>query len=329
MLAPILLVTLLFRSLAEATPVPPDLPTPNPLQAKVHEKLAGPKQWYDEVPVELANEGLAVPVAATVDEPQVQPTEIVMGKMDWNSGATERFKDYLAGIKKKQQTTRQQEPMVPEQPRGGGPQEPRWGGEPQVPGAVNWGRSKRSVIPKKAKGKEMEEKEEEVPEKVEELDVDEVEQVELTNEDFDEMFRHYSEKHDNKGFEGMQGHLDGMMTRGPMDWREKVWAPQNGPTPGTQFRRDLNSVGSSPRYSSTPEGFMTGTDPKPAISINPEIFNRIAADYQFDKNPAAINNEDSYFGRSSSAPQTNNNNFGQTTNSKGPGRGKEFSSDML
>lgn len=352
MLHPVILGALLLGPLCGAIPIAqqpqpqqPEAPLPNPLQAKILERLSTPRQWSEEVPHELASAGLKVPVglaAPPVEEPEVIPTDVVVEKMNWDSTATDRFKDFLAVLKKKQKANRQQE-MVPDQrSRAAGPnQDPRYAGSmsagapvnsnPRAP--VNWGyKSKRSVLPKKFRkaGKEEVKKEEvkkeDLPEEaVEEVPKEEVvadvEEVELTNEDFDNMFQYYTAKHDTKGFEGLQGHLDGMMGRGQEDWRQKVWKPENGPAPGTHFRRDLGSPGSSPRYSSTPENPVSDTDRRPAISINPEVFNRIAADYQFHKNPTAINNEDSFFGRSS-APNAHGSNFGHGSSSQGSGRGK-------
>lgn len=353
MLHPVILGALLLGPFCAAIPVAqqtqpqqqPEVPLPNPLQAKILERLSTPRQWSEEVPHELANEGLKIPVglaAPPVEEPEVVPTDIVVEKMNWDSTATSRFKDFLAVLKKKQKANRQQEQMVPDQrSRAGGPnQDPRYAGSmnagapinsnPRAP--VNWGyKSKRSVIPKKFKkaGKEAVEEQalpeaavEEVPEEV----VADVEEVELTNEDFDEMFQYYTAKHDTKGFEGLQGHLDGMMGRGQEDWRKKVWKPENGPALGTHFRRDISSPNSTPRYSPTPENLISETDRKPAISINPEVFNRIAAGYRFDKNPTAINNEDSFFSRSNTP--TSSSTFGHSSGNQGSGRGKHNGSNF-
>lgn len=347
MLKSIILATfLLLGPLCGAIPIAqqpqpqqPEASLPNPLQAKVLERLSTPRQWSEEVPRELSNAGLKVPAglaALPVEEPEVVPTEIVVEKMNWDSTATGRFKEFLSVLKKKQKANRQHEQMVPDQKSkaSGANQDPRYAGSmsagaplssnPRAP--VNWG--KRSVIPKKFKKTEKEGGEkEEVPEEVvevvpeEEEVVADVEDVELTNEDFEEMFQFYTAKHDTKGFEALQGHLDGMMSRGREDWRQKVWKPENGPAPGTHFRRDLGSLGSSPRYSPTPENPMLETDRKPALSINPEVFNRIAADYRFNKNPTTINNEDSFFGRSST-PHSSSSNFGHGSSNQGSGRGK-------
>lgn len=347
MLHPVILGALLLGPLCGAIPVAqqpqpqnPEAPLPNPLQAKILERLSTPRQWSGEVPNELANEGLKVPAGLAVppaEEPEVVPTNVVIEKMNWDSTATDRFKDFLA-VLKKQKANRQQDQIVPDQRSGaGGPnQDPRYAGSmsagapitsnPRAP--VNWGhKSKRSVIPKKfKKGGKEEVKREDLPkEAVEEIPEEEevvadVEEVELTNEDFDNMFQFYTAKHDTKGFEGLQGHLDGMMNRGQEDWRQKVWKPENGPAPGTHFRRDISSPSSSPRYLATPENPVSETDRRPAISINPEVFNRIAADYRFHKNPTAINNEDSYFSRNS-VPHPPSN-FGHNLSNQGSGRGK-------
>lgn len=346
MLGPMILGALLLGPLCAAAPVAqqpqsqqPEAPLPNPLQAKIHEKLSTPKQWAEDIPTELANEGLGPPVVAAA-EPEVEPTEIVVEKMNWDSTATDRFKDFLAVLKKKQRGNRQQEQMVPEQMlRGGDPnRDPRYAGSMSAGAplssdrsSVNWGLKKRSVIPKKFKkgAKEEEVQEEKLPEVVEEIPEEVVEEVELTNEDFDEMFRFYGEKYDSRGFEGLQGHLDGMMGRGKEDWRQKAWKPESELAPGTQFRRrDLGSATTSPRYSPTPENFVSESDQKPAISINPEVFNRIAADYQFDKNPTTINNEDSFFSRNS-ASQSSGHEFGQTSTDRSSGRGKQSASTKL
>ncbi|KAL0633125.1 hypothetical protein Q9L58_007964 [Maublancomyces gigas] len=357
MLHPVILGALLLGPLCGAIPVTqqpqpqpqqPEASLPNPLQAKILDRLSTPRQWSTEVPQELASAGLKVPAglaAPPVEEPEVIPTDVVVEKMNWDSTATDRFKDFLAVLKKKQKANRQQE-MVPDQSsKAAGPnQDPRYAGSmsagapvnsnPRAP--VNWGyKSKRSVIPKKFRkaGKEEPKKEEpkkeDLPEEaVKEVPKEEVvadvEEVELTNEDFDNMFQYYTAKHDTKGFESLQGHLDGMMGRGQEDWRQKVWKPENGPAPGTHFRRDLGSPGSSPRYSSTPENPVSDTDRRPAISINPEIFNRIAADYRFHKNPTTINNEDSFFGRGS-ASHAHGSNFGHGSSNQGSGRGKRGS----
>lgn len=349
MLKPVILGALLLGPLCGAIPLAQqpqpqpqqqEAPLPNPLQTKILEKLSTPRQWSGgEVPHELASAGIKVPAGLALppaEEPEVVPTDVVVEKMNWDSTATARFKDFLTVLKKKQKANRQQEQMVPDQKaRAGGPnQDPRYAGSmnagaplnsnPRAP--VNWG--KRSVIPKKfkktAKEEEAENKDEPeevveaVPEEEEKVVVD-VEQAELTNEDFEEMFQYYTAKHDTKGFEGLQGHLDGMMGRGREDWRQKVWKPENGVAPATHFRRDIGSLGSSPRYSPTPENPVSETDRKPALSINPEVFNRIAADYRFRKNPTAINNEDSFFGRSSTPAGSN---FGHTSSNQGSGRGK-------
>lgn len=313
----------------QPAPQSPDILPPALLQSKVHEKLTKPKEWYNEVSEELVNEGLR-PAPETGEPAKELDTETIVEKMNWSSDSSDNFRDFLTVLKQKQYENRQTEAMAPEPPAPGGQTvDPRYTGtrEYQAParlsgqGQVNW--VKRSVIPKKTKKepipaiseKAIEEKSVTDPTPEEEEVVTDVNEVEITNEDFDEMFSFYAEKHDNRGFGDLQGYLDSMLVSGKQDWKSKIWQPEPQPQPQASqpgvYRRDH----SSHRYASTPENLVAEHDRKP-ISINPEVFNRIAADYQFDQNPTSINNEDSYFGRFNT-PKSPSNGFNPPTTSQG------------
>ncbi|RPB16657.1 hypothetical protein P167DRAFT_570422 [Morchella conica CCBAS932] len=163
----------------------------------------------------------------------------------------------------------------------------------------------------------------------EELDNLELNEVKITNEEFDQLFKDYASRYERaQTFQGLQGHLDTILLPGNVAYNpeDKPWKQRPGRGRRQQLARRNGgggggSSGTTPSYLWTPESEKIGV--RPVSSINPEIFNRIAAEYRFGQDPTSINHEENigkgaaFAGKTQSQQQQQQGGKGATAGGKG------------
>ncbi|KAI5851653.1 hypothetical protein DFP73DRAFT_523833 [Morchella snyderi] len=273
----------------------------------VHERLQKPKEWATNGPtpegeMDVSDEDL---------EFLTPKSHVTFGRDDnsirqWFSPLGSTFKTFMDSMKTRnaearaeQQAAEEEEEEEAEEGEGGGGVQRR-----AIPSMLSKGK-KTQPEPEPEPAAEPEpapEPEQQAAE--DEIDSLELSEVAITNEEFDQLFKDYASRYERaQTFQGLQGHLDTILLPGSGSAVEsKPWkqrrpgrrlARRNGGSGGGSGSGSGGGGGSSgatPSYLWTPESEKVGV--RPVSSINPDIFNRIAAEYRFGQDPTSINQEE-------------------------------------
>ncbi|KAH0613523.1 uncharacterized protein H6S33_005409 [Morchella sextelata] len=287
----------------------------------VHERLQKPKGWATNDPaaegeIDVSDEDLEF----------LTPKSNVKFSQDdsirqWFSPLGGNFKKFMDSMKTRNEEARAEQEAAETEAEEEEAQNLQ---RRAIPSMFNKG---KKTQPEPAPDQEPEPEPEQEPtpeqqEAEEELDNLELNEVEITNEEFDQLFKDYASRYERaQTFQGLQGHLDTILLPGNVAYssENKPWKQGR---PGRLARRNGGSAvgggssGTTPSYLWTPESEKIGV--RPVSSINPEIFNRIAAEYRFGQDPTSINHEESIVKGTAAAGKGQ-----QATAGKSAGKGKK------